>query len=116
LFAGTSNGGIWRRPLSEVATSVENSATVLPGEFRLGQNYPNPFNPSTTIRYDLPKSADISLKVYDVLGGEVATLAEGRKDAGSYQVQWNPTVASGIYFVRLRTGGFVETKKMLLLR
>jgi hypothetical protein len=80
------------------------------------QNYPNPFNPSTTIRYELPKTADVSLKIFNVLGQEMVSLVNDQRAPGSYQVQWNANVPSGIYFYRLEAGGFVETKKMILLR
>ena len=87
-----------------------------PRVYALMQNFPNPFNPTTTIRYDLPRATKVSLKVYDMLGREVATLAQGLLKAGNYQVQWNAYVASGIYFYRLQTEEFVETKKMILLK
>jgi hypothetical protein len=81
----------------------------------LEQNYPNPFNPNTTIRYDLPKAAFVSLRIFNALGQEVAKLVSGHKDAGYYQVQWSPSVPSGIYFYRLQAGEFTATKKMILL-
>ena len=87
----------------------------VPSEFALRQNYPNPFNPTSTIRYDLPKSATVSLNIYNTLGQLVATLVDERKVAGFYQATWNATnVPSGIFFFRLRAGEFVETKKMIL--
>lgn len=88
----------------------------LPSEFSLSQNYPNPFNPQTRIGYSLKKSEDISLKVYDVLGREVKTLAEGHMPAGKYEIDFDASkLPSGVYFYRL-TGddGRVETKKMVL--
>jgi polyhydroxybutyrate depolymerase len=97
------------------ATKVTSPNTV-PTRYSLDQNYPNPFNPSTTISYDLPKAANVTLKVYNTLGQLVASLVDEHKEAGSYQVQWNANVPSGIYFYRLQAGEFVETKKMILLR
>jgi hypothetical protein len=89
----------------------------IPLEYSLGQNYPNPFNPVTTIKYSLAKNDMVMLKVYDVLGNEVATLVNENKDAGIYTVNFNASqLASGIYFYRLTAGTFVETKKMILLR
>jgi len=88
----------------------------LPTAFGLGQNYPNPFNPSTTIQYDLPKAAPVSLKIFNALGQEVASLVNGRQEAGSYQIRWNANVPSGIYFYRLQAGEYVETKKAILLK
>jgi hypothetical protein len=98
-------------PVTDVATG-----TQLPTVFSLSQNYPNPFNPSTTIRYDLPKSANVNLKIFNALGQGVASLVNERKEAGYYQSIWNANVPSGIYFYRLQAGEFVETKKMILLR
>jgi hypothetical protein len=85
--------------------------------FELAQNYPNPFNPVTTIRYQIPTAETVNLKVYDILGKEVATLVNGRQEAGSYTVPFNAVrLASGVYFYRLQAGGFVETRKMLLVK
>lgn len=90
-------------------------------DFNLYQNYPNPFNPSTVISYQLPVSGNVSLKVYDVLGNEVATLVDEYKPAGKYEVEFLQTSsiknpASGIYFYQLHAGDFIQTKKMLLLK
>jgi hypothetical protein len=116
LFAGTHGGGVWRRPLSEMVTSVERISTDLPTHFSLDQNYPNPFNPSTIISYELPNAAVVSLKILNTLGQLVETLVDDEKSAGSYRVAWNANVPSGVYFYRLQAGGFVETKKMILLQ
>ena len=100
-------------------TAVENGLT--PQEFMLFQNYPNPFNPSTRIQYYLAKPAQVIFKVYNVLGLEVATLVNGRQEAGSYTVQFNPnegllSLSSGVYFYRLEAGSFVSTKKFILIK
>ncbi len=85
--------------------------------FELAQNYPNPFNPMTTIRYQIPTAETVSLKVYDVLGKEVATLVSGRQEAGSYVVPFNAAgLSSGMYFYRLQAGSFAETRKMMLVK
>jgi hypothetical protein len=86
--------------------------------FSLHQNYPNPFNPQTTIAYSLSRTSAITLRVYDPTGREVATLARNeRKAAGKHEVSFDATrLPSGIYFYRLQTESFVETKKMLLIR
>jgi hypothetical protein len=117
LFAGTSGGGVWRRPLSEMITSVEMLSTDLPTRFSLNQNYPNPFNPATRISFSLPSKSFTSLKVFDALGREVAVLLSDELPAGTYSEQWNAAgLPSGVYFYRLQTGSFVETKKLVLLR
>jgi len=99
-------------------TGIGNDqGSVIPKEFRLEQNYPNPFNPSTTIRYQIPINSHVSLKVYDVLGNEVATLVDEYREAGRYEVEFNAKgLASGVYFYKLQAGIFVETKKMLLVK
>jgi hypothetical protein len=94
----------------------------IPTSFGLDQNYPNPFNPTTTINFALPKAANVSLKVYDVLGREVRTLVNARLNAGYQQVVWDgknafgTQVASGMYLYRITAGDFVSTKKMMMLK
>ncbi len=100
-------------------TGVENG--LAPEEFALFQNYPNPFNPSTRIQYSLAKASQVSLKVYSVLGHEVATLVNGRQEAGSYTVPFNTNkgklnLSSGVYFYRLEAGSFVSMKKLILMK
>jgi hypothetical protein len=81
------------------------------------QNYPNPFNPTTVISYQLPVSVDVTLKVYDLLGNDVATLVDEYRPAGNYKIEWDATgLSSGIYFYKLQAGSFIETMKMVLLR
>jgi hypothetical protein len=100
----------------EKVTSVP-VASRLPKEFGLGQNYPNPFNPSTTIRFELPKAAHVSLGVYDILGREVSVLVNERRDAGVHEVRFDGSnLASGVYFYRMQAGDFVDSKQLLLLR
>jgi hypothetical protein len=96
-------------------TDVHIKQSTVPTEFSLAQNYPNPFNPSTTIRFVVPVSGFVSLKVFDLLGREVATLVDEKKDAGSYEVTFDgKNLSSGVYFYRLQAGEFVQTKKLLL--
>ncbi|MBI4535150.1 MAG: T9SS type A sorting domain-containing protein, partial [Ignavibacteriae bacterium] len=79
--------------------------------------YPNPFNPTTRIRFTIPSSGFTTLKVYDVLGNEVATLVNQEMNSGSHETRWNATgMASGVYFYRLATSGVVETKRMVVIR
>jgi hypothetical protein len=90
---------------------------IAPSVFSLSQNYPNPFNPSTAINYQLPANSFVTLKIYDVLGNQVAALVNEQKPAGVYEVEFNASeFGSGVYFYRLQAGIFVETKKMVLLR
>jgi hypothetical protein len=98
-------------------TSADKSDNrILPKSIFLFQNFPNPFNPGTVISYSLPKAATASLKIFNALGQEVASLVDERREAGNYQATWYADVPSGIYFYRLQAGDFVETKKMMLLR
>ncbi len=102
-------------------TSVP-STELLPEEFTLQQNYPNPFNPETVIRYQLPQESQVKLSIHNLLGQEIRTLVNEKRDAGHYDVIWDgrdnagQQVASGIYLYRLRAGGFTEVRKLTLLR
>jgi len=100
-------------------SSVEEDQTFSLTKFLLEQNYPNPFNPSTKIKFSVPNGIvqDVSLKVFDILGNEVATLVDKAKSAGTYEVEFNnPQLSSGIYYYQLRLGSYVETKKMILMK
>lgn len=101
-----------------VVTDVENENILsTPEDYFLGQNFPNPFNPIATIQYSIPQRSNVTLKVYDVLGNEVATLVNEEKERGVYTVNFNAIgLASGMYLYRLQVGSFIETKKMILLR
>ncbi|MCK9212330.1 MAG: T9SS type A sorting domain-containing protein [Ignavibacteriaceae bacterium] len=108
---------------SKYLTNVDSYEIPLPASYNLEQNYPNPFNPETKISWQLAAGSFVTLKVYDVLGNEVATLVNEEQPAGSYQVNFNTQLttnnkqlSSGIYFYQLRAGNFVQTKKMVLLR
>jgi len=96
---------------------VENRAVNIPIHFSLLQNYPNPFNPTTDINYSIPKSGFVKIKVYDLLGREVTTLVNEFKPAGNYHVQFNAgKLVSGVYFYRMESGEYSQTKKLLLLK
>ncbi len=103
--------------IDNIVVTVERVEGEAPSQYWLSQNFPNPFNPSTHIDFSIAQSAFVGLRVYDVLGREVTTLLDAFKDAGAYSVTWDAAVhPSGIYFLRMQAGTFVETKKMLLLR
>jgi hypothetical protein len=96
--------------------SVDNELNLV-NEFNLFQNYPNPFNPSTVISYQLPVASNVTLKVYDVLGREIATLVNEEKPAGSYEVDFNANgLSSGVYFYTLRLNDKSYSKSMILMK
>jgi aminopeptidase N len=110
--------------LKDVTFAYSNDESSSEYDFILNQNYPNPFNPSTIISFQLQVSGMVSLKVYDILGNEIATLVDEYKEAGNYEIEFNVEKAigqsrglsSGVFFYRLQVGGFSQTKKMILLR
>jgi hypothetical protein len=117
LLAGTTSGGVWRRPLAELVTSIQDTEIDAPRLFSLDQNYPNPFNPGTTIKYELPKSSMVRLSVYDMLGREVTVLVDEKREAGYHEVRFDGSgLASGVYLYRLQAGDFIHTRRLLLLR
>ena len=100
----------------ETVTGVKENNTVA-ADFRLNQNYPNPFNPTTVISYYLPSQSKVVLKVYNILGSEVATLVSGQQTAGIHSTTFNASqLASGVYFYQLKAGDFVSTKKLILMK
>ena len=117
-------------PEADILSEVENEQTLVVNEFTLEQNYPNPFNPSTKIRYSIPRSTEyysvpqkVTLKVYDILGNEVATLVNEEKPAGNYEVEFSAgslgdasNLTSGVYIYRLRAGNYSSSKKMIFLK
>jgi hypothetical protein len=116
-FSSSTKDDLWLLRLdSEGPTSV-NGSDILPSQFELSQNYPNPFNPSTIISWQSPVGSWQTLKVYDVLGNEIATLVDEYKTAGKYEAEFNASgLSSGVYIYKIQAGGFVDTKKMILLR
>jgi len=117
VFAGAGNG-VWRRPLTEMAvTAIDHDDATIPGRFTLEQNYPNPFNPSTTIKYELPKSSLVRLSVYDILGREVSVLVNERKNAGFHEVEFDAAgLSSGVFIYRMQASEFRQSRRLLLLR
>jgi hypothetical protein len=119
LFDGTGSASVWRRPLSQMITlpAAVHETYLQPKIFSLEQNYPNPFNPSTTIQFSLAKTGFTTLKIFTLLGMEVATLYSENLDAGIHTKDWSAAgLSSGIYFYRLRAGSFVETKKLIVMK
>jgi len=111
------NPGPRSNPIAVNLTGVIKQDGELPSSYALHQNYPNPFNPSTTITFALPRSGPVELKVYDVLGNEVAILVQDQLQRGTYRITWDPDrLSSGVYFYRLTTPGFNDLKKLVLVR
>ena len=129
LLDSSLNGKMELNNYSVTTTQIEGSKNVeISTQFYLTQNYPNPFNPNTTIKYEIPgpssagkqarnDNVQVILKVYNVLGKEVATLVNKEQPQGNHEVQWDASpLSSGVYYYQLRAGDFVDTKKMLLLK
>ncbi len=115
LFLGTNGGGIYKGTVTP--TGIEDKKNVIPDKYYLAQNYPNPFNPTTTIQFALPKGAFTSLEIFNVLGEKVSTLVSENLSAGSYKYDWNASLLpSGVYFYRLSTENFNQTKKLILMK
>jgi hypothetical protein len=112
-----AGGTILRTINGGVSFVEEEKIAVVPNDYNLAQNYPNPFNPSTTIRYSVPQSSQVIIKVFDILGNEIETLVNEQKSTGTYEITWFAgNLPSGVYFYRLQAGNFVETKKMILMK
>ena len=120
-FGSTDWGAGWTnfRPdtVNYFTVGINNISTEVPAEYRLEQNYPNPFNPSTKINFAVSKPGFVSLKVYDIIGKEVANLISDDLHSGVYSYEFNASnLSSGMYFYSLKSGSFTETKKMLLIK
>lgn len=120
IIAATSSG-LWQRDTSEVVTGLEQQHPLLSG-FELHQNYPNPFNPETVIRYRLPSPTDVNLDIYNLLGEKIKPLVSRKQPTGFHQVKWDGRddsgipVAGGVYLYRLKAGGTIQSKKMILMK
>ena len=116
IFLANGDMGLYAYTYSGY-TAIKNQSLETPVGYSLHQNYPNPFNPTTTIEFALPQTGFVSLKVYNILGEEVATLVSEKLAAGNYKYDWDASgLASGVYLYRLQAGDYVETRKMVLLR
>ncbi|MBK7632267.1 MAG: T9SS type A sorting domain-containing protein [Ignavibacteriales bacterium] len=103
--------------LSKIITSVDEDEELVLKEYSLSQNYPNPFNSNCAIKYSIPKSSQVSLKIFNVLGSEIEILVDEEKPIGTYELNWNAAnLPSGVYFYRLQAESFVQTRKMILLK
>jgi hypothetical protein len=104
-------------PIKSLPLKIEPTTCNLVQRIKLFPNYPNPFNPSTTIVFDLPKTSQVTLKVFNILGEEVATIVSDRLSTGSYKYDWNAgDFASGVYLYRLEAGNYIKTRKMVVIR
>jgi hypothetical protein len=105
------------RNFRSTSVSITSIGGIIPTEFKLYNNYPNPFNPSTTIRFDIPKNADVKIKVFDLTGKMVSELIDFSVPPGAYETSFNASkLASGIYYYRIEAGEFIDTKKMMLIK
>jgi hypothetical protein len=110
-------GVVEKTNVSDLLTHIVKNNPIIISDFHLAQNYPNPFNPATVIHYQLPVRSNVTLKVYDTLGKEVATLVDEMKSAGSYEVNFDASkLSSGIYFYKMQAGSYTETKKLILMK
>jgi len=118
MYYAGSSGSNWEIGLAKSSTPVSvEQETIQPTTFSLEQNFPNPFNPSTKIKYSVPRSSQVQIKVFDVLGNEIETLVNEEKPEGKYEVEFNASrLSSGIYFYQLENESYLETKKMLYLK
>jgi len=115
IFAATHGRGMFSAPLTDVVSVRDDSE--FPADFVLEQNYPNPFNPSTIIRFSLPQTEYVSIRVYNTVGEEVYELVNSQLSAGTHSVDFNAkTLASGVYYYRIKAGNFNDVKKMILLK
>ena len=107
----------WSDSLTVIITGLTENVASIPTEYTLKQNYPNPFNPTTNIEFSVPKTSEVTLKIFNIVGQQVEILISDRLSAGSYSYEWDASkLASGVYLYRLQAGKFVETKKMVLIR
>ena len=111
------DNGIILKGSQMVPIGIRNTNAIIPDYFSLSQNYPNPFNPTTNIKYQITQNKLVTLKIFDILGKEIATLINEKQSPGTYEVNWDASAfPSGVYFYKLTTGDFTETKKMLLIK
>jgi hypothetical protein len=116
-WAVGGNGTILKTTNGGVSFVEEEEIDEIPNDYIVSHNYPNPFNPSTKIKYSIPQSSNVVIKVFDILGNKIETLVDGEKPIGTYEITWDAdNLPTGVYFYRLQAGSFVETKKMVLMK
>jgi hypothetical protein len=121
-MTGTGSVRITNASVKMLIVKLGEGVPAVPKEFALGQNYPNPFNPTTRMSVDMPKSTDVEVAVYDILGQKIATLLSGQQAAGYHTVEWNGmnqaglTVPSGTYFVRMISENYTKVQKIMLMK
>jgi hypothetical protein len=118
-YSQITHSYIWDEYTAAWQVTSVSDKSVSPRSYNLAQNYPNPFNPNTTINYEVPKTGLVIIKVYNILGKEVASLVNDEKQAGHYSIQFSASkykLSSGVYFYRMQAGNFVETKKLILMK
>ena len=116
-YAVGSNGVILKTTTGGNLLGILPISSLVPKSYSLSQNYPNPFNPSTTIKFNIPNESNVKIAVYDILGNMIQSLVNENMKAGEYKVTWDASnYSSGIYFYKLTSGDFVESKKMILLK
>jgi hypothetical protein len=116
LYACTLGYSVWRRPLSDFI-GIRKISSLITSDFFLSQNFPNPFNPSTKIRFDIQKSCFVSLRIYNSQGREISTIVNETLSPGTYENNFDASeFPSGIYFYRLQSDIFSDTKKMILIK
>jgi hypothetical protein len=110
-------GGPFVNYIPQIPVSVKDETNISPDSFNLLQNYPNPFNPVTTIKFHLPAESKVTLEIYDLLGNEIALLADEYKEAGTHELTWDAShYPSGVYLCHLNTGSYTKTKKMIMMK
>jgi photosystem II stability/assembly factor-like uncharacterized protein len=117
LYVGTERGGLWRRPLNEMISTVMQRSTYSPYKFTLFQNYPNPFNPKTKIEFEIKESTPVTLGIYSIDGRLVEELIRATLNTGRYSATWHAqSISSGLYFYRLTAGNISATKKLMIVK
>ena len=126
FWAVQTGNYIWSTGMRYLGFDISNALSVddisIPMEFALHQNYPNPFNPITSIKFDLPNAGNVKLVIYDMMGREVRTLLNNNINAGFQSIKWDATndfgkpVSAGVYIYQIEADGFIQSKKMILLK